>query len=191
MSFKNYTWNLPIWCVKSSPLPLPQAPEDRQPLKQYPRKAGGWTPKHSGNPFQESVVFKAGFAESKGFGGGWNGLGRAEVKIQVQSYHMPKQREKPHGILPTAPKGKLSCLGNNPWGLRPASVQAEHPAVSMVTLHPGKCGSPPIAQVLSDLVRIIFFTAPRKVNHPGRERDLCYWAFPREGTEWTFPNRIV
>lgn len=100
--------------------------------------------------------------------------GRAEVKTQVQSYHMPKQREKPHGILPTAPKGKLSCLGNNPWGLRPASVQAEHPAVSMVTLHPGKCGSPPIAQVLSDLVRIIFLTAPRKVNHPGRERDLCY-----------------
>lgn len=32
---------------------------------------------------------------SEGFEGGWNGLGKAEMKIQIQSYHMPKQEEKP------------------------------------------------------------------------------------------------
>lgn len=72
--------------------------------------------------------------ESKGFKGGWNGLGKAEMKIQVQSWHVPKQKEKPPQNPPhSPPDGKFSCgCSNKHMGLmfhvEETRAQAEHSA---------------------------------------------------------------
>lgn len=52
---------------------------------------------------------------------------------QVQSYHVPKQKEKlPQNPSYRPPDEKLSCSGNNTWDLglhgEEASAQAEHPS---------------------------------------------------------------
>lgn len=70
--------------------------------------------------------------ESKGFKGGWNSLGKVN-EDQVQSYLVPKQKEKlPQNPSYRPPNEKLSCSGNNTWDLglhgEEARAQAEHPS---------------------------------------------------------------
>lgn len=55
------------------------------------------------------------------------------MKIQVQSYHVPKQKKKlPQNPSYRPPNEKLSCPGNNIRDLgldgEEASAQAEHPS---------------------------------------------------------------
>lgn len=52
-------------------------------------------PKHTGNPFRNLLSSRLDLWKVKRFKGGWNGLAKAGMKIQVQSYHMPKQKENP------------------------------------------------------------------------------------------------
>lgn len=98
---------------QSPPLPLPQAWEDRQPLKQYPLKAYGWMPKHTGNPFRNLLSSRLDLWKvkaSKVVGMAWEEL---KWRFKFRATTGLSKRKNHYGSLPTAPKGKLSCLGND------------------------------------------------------------------------------
>lgn len=60
-------------------------------------------PKYTGNPFRNVLSSRLVLWKVKVSKCGWNGLGTAELKIKVQSYHVPKQKEKPLQNLPKIP----------------------------------------------------------------------------------------
>lgn len=102
---------------------------------------------------------------SEGVEGGWNGLGKAGMKIQIQSYHMPKWEEKPVEASLQLPKESFSVPAYG-FLVEARSSQAKPSAVSRVcygdTPSTGNVPHALIAWELGGLVRIIFLMAPEK-----------------------------
>lgn len=116
MSSKPYTWNLSIWCLNPRPLPLLQAREDRQSLQQYPCKADGWMPKHTGNPFRNLLSSRLVLWRVKASTVAGMAWGELRWRFKFRATTCLSKRKNRNRILPTAPRGKLSCLGNSTLG---------------------------------------------------------------------------
>lgn len=146
-------------------------------------------PKHTGNLFRNLLSSRLDLWKvkaSKVVGMAWEKL---RWRFKFRATTCLSKRKNHYGSLPTAPKEKLSCLGNNTWGLwfpRGRDKGPEHPAVSVVcygdTSSMGNVPHALIARVFSGLARIIFLMALMKskptwqrqtfTTEPSQEREL-------------------
>lgn len=152
-------------------------------------------PEHTGNPFRNLlssrlVLWRV--KASKVVGMAW---GELRWRFKFRATTCLSKRKNRNRILPTAPRGKLSCLGNSTLGSRlPCgrnTAQAEHPAVSMVamvTLHPGNRASHPLLPRYSEAWLAWFSSWPQESapawqrqtfsTEPSQEREFreSFWA---------------
>lgn len=134
--------------------------------------------KHAGSPYRDLLSSRLDLWKSRGFKGGWNGLAKAEMKIQVQSYHVPKQKKEPPRNPPQSPKCRAFPFARGARGA--AGFHVEHVTVSGAGHLAGsmiRCGDSPstsnvphvfVTWVFSCFIRILFLLAPEM------ETDLYY-----------------